>query len=70
MAMKRKTRPAFYGCEIVTALIYLCSLSALMMYLLCKDYFVVCTLIMTALCGGIYMLFYTFRERRLMSISR
>lgn len=67
MAMKRKTRPAFYGCEIVTALIYLCSLSALMMYLLCKDYFVVCTLIMTALCGGIYMLFYTFRERRLMS---
>lgn len=65
--MFKKSKPAFNGAEIITALVYLCSISALTMYLLCKDYAVVCTIIMTALCGGVYMLFYRFRNRRLVS---
>lgn len=67
MTMKKRSKPVFNGAEIVTALVYLCAISAVMMYLLCKDYVVVCTVIMTALCSGVYMLFYTFRNRRLMS---
>lgn len=65
--MKKRSKPAFNGAEIITALIYLCSICALTMYLLCKDYAVICTIIMTALCSGIYMLFYAFRNRKLIS---
>lgn len=67
--MKKRSKPAFNGAEIITALVYLCSICALTMYLLCKDYAVICTVIMTALCGGIYMLFYAFRNRRLISFG-
>ncbi len=63
----RRSKPVFEGAENLAALVYLCSISALMMYLLCRDYAVVCTIIMTALCGGIYMLFYVLRNRRLIS---
>ncbi len=65
--MKKRSKPVFNGAEIITALIYLCSICALTMYLLCKDYAVICTIIMTALCSGIYMLFYAFRNRKLIS---
>lgn len=67
MTMKKRSKPVFNGAEIVTALVYLCAISAVMMYLLCRDYVVICTVIMTALCTGVYMLFYTFRNRRLVS---
>lgn len=66
--MKKKSRPVFNGAENITALIYLCALSTLMMYLLCRDHMIICTVIMTALCTGIFMLFYVFRERRLISL--
>lgn len=67
MTMKKRSKPVFNGAENIAALVYLCSICAIMMYLLCKDYAVICTIIMTALCGGIYMLFYVFRNRRLIS---
>lgn len=63
----RRSKPVFEGAENLAALVYLCSISALMMYLLCRDYAVVCTIIMTALCGGVYMLFYVLRNKRLIS---
>ena len=63
----KKSRPVFNGAENITALIYLCSLSTVMMYLLCRDHMLICTVLMTALCSGIYMLFYAFRNRRLIS---
>lgn len=67
MIMKKKSKPAFNGAENITALIYLCALSTVMMYELCRDYMLICTVIMTALCSGIYMLFYVFRNKRLVS---
>lgn len=67
MTMKKRSKPAFNGAENIAAIVYLCSICALTMYLLCKDYAVICTIIMTALCSGIYMLFYAFRNRRLIS---
>ena len=65
--MKKKGRPVFNGAENITALIYLCALSTVMMYLLCRDHVIICTVLMTAVCSGMYMLFYVFRNRRLMS---
>ena len=67
MIMKKRSKPVFNGAENIAAMIYLCSLSAVMMYLLCRDYMFICTVLMTALCGGMYMLFYAFRNRRLVS---
>lgn len=67
MIMKKRSKPSFNGAENIAALFYLCSLSTVLMYLICRDYIVICTIIMTALCGGIYMLFYAFRNRRLVS---
>lgn len=65
--MKKRSKPVFNGAEIITALIYLCSLSSVMMYLLCHDHVIICSVLMTALCSGMFMLFYVFRDRRLTS---
>lgn len=65
--MKKRTKPVYDGAEIVTALFYLCALSTVMMYLLCRDHIVICTIIMTALSCGLYMAFYALRKRRLLS---
>lgn len=62
--MKKRSKPMFYGAEIIASLIYLCALSAGMMYVLCRDYAFICTVIMTALSCGIYMIFYKLRRRR------
>ncbi|MDE7362724.1 MAG: transglutaminase-like domain-containing protein [Oscillospiraceae bacterium] len=62
--MKKRTRPVFGGAEIITSLIYLCALSAGLMYVLCRDYAFVCTVIMTALSFGMYMIFYTLRRKK------
>lgn len=67
MIMKKRSKPVFDGAENIAALTYLCALSTVIMYLLCRDHIVICTVIMTALCSGIYMLFYAFRHRRLVS---
>lgn len=66
--MKKRTKPVFYGAEIIASLIYLCAMSAALMYVLCKDYAFVCTVIMTALSSGIYMVFYVLRKRKGMSL--
>lgn len=63
----RRSKPVFEGAENLAAIVYLCSISAVMMYLLCRDYAVVCTIVMSALCGGVYMLFYVLRNKRLIS---
>ena len=65
--MKKRSKPVFNGAEVLAALLYLCAISTVMMYLLCRDYVVICSIIMTALCGGIYMLFYKLRDKRLLS---
>lgn len=65
--MKKRTKPVFTGAENIAALIYLFAVSTVTMYLLCRDHIVICTIAMTALCSGIYMLFYALRNRRLIS---
>ena len=65
--MKKRSKPVFDGAENLAALLYLCAISAVSMYLMCKDYVVICTIIMTALCSGLYMLFYAVRHRRIIS---
>lgn len=67
--MKKRSKPVFGGAENIAAMVYLCSISAVVMHLICRDYAVVCTAIMTALCCGVYMLFYVFRNRRLVSLG-
>lgn len=62
--MNKRVRPQYHGAEIITALIYLCSMSAALMYVLCRQEQLVSTIIMTAVSFGVYMLFYTLRKKR------
>lgn len=66
--MNKKVRPQYQGAEAITALIYLCSMSAALMYVLCRQQALVCTIIMTAVSFGIYMLFYVFRRKRAFAV--
>lgn len=65
--MKKKSKPIFNGAENLAALVYLCAISTVMMYLICRDYMLITTIVMTALCSGVYMLFYAVRNRRIIS---
>ncbi|MCM1167901.1 MAG: transglutaminase-like domain-containing protein [Ruminococcus sp.] len=64
----KRSKPMFYGTEIAAALLYLCSISAALMYVLCRSHAAVCTVLMTALCCGMYMLFYALRRRKFFSL--
>lgn len=62
--MKKRSKPIFSGAEIPASLIYLCAMSAGLMYTLCRDYMFICTVIMTAVSFGIYMIFYALRKKK------
>lgn len=66
--MKKRTKPLFNGAEIVTSLIYLCAISAALMYVLCRSHVFACTLIMTVVSFGIFMIFYKLRLKKLFSL--
>ncbi|MDE7229638.1 MAG: hypothetical protein K2N56_04080, partial [Oscillospiraceae bacterium] len=66
--MKKRTKSLFNGAETVTSLVYLCAISASLMYVLCRSHAFVCTLIMTAVSFGIFMIFYKLRMKRLFSL--
>lgn len=66
--MKKTTKPIFNGAEIITSLIYLCAMSAALMYVLCKDHAFICTVIMTAMSFGVFMVFYKLRLKKLYSL--
>lgn len=65
--MKKRIFPVYGRAEIITAMLYLCSISAVMMYALCRSYVVICTAAMTLCSCGIFMLFYKLRKKRLVS---
>lgn len=65
--MKKKSKPVFNNAENLAAIVYLCAISTVTMYIICEDYLLPTTLAMTALCAGVYMLFYAVRNRRLLS---
>ncbi|MCH5206176.1 MAG: transglutaminase domain-containing protein [Oscillospiraceae bacterium] len=62
--MKKKTKPIFNGAEALASLVFLCAQSAALMYVLCRSYAFLCTVIMTAVSFGIYMVFYKLRRRK------
>lgn len=62
--MKKRSKPIFSGAEIPASLIYLCAMSAGLMYTLCRDYMFICTVIMTAVSFGVYMIFYALRKKK------
>lgn len=66
--MKKRSKPIFSGAEILTSLIYLCALSAGLMYVLCRDHLLICTIIMTAASLGVYMIFYALRRKKAFSL--
>lgn len=66
--MKKRSKPIFDGAEILASLIYLCALSAGLMYVLCRDYLLICTIIQTAASFGVYMIFYALRRKRAFSL--
>ncbi len=65
--MKKKSKPVFNGAENLAAIVYLCAISTVTMYIICEDYLLPTALVMTALCAGVYMLFYAVRNRRIIS---
>lgn len=62
--MTKKIKPVYDGAEPAAELVYICSVCAALMYVLCRSRFVVTTIIMTIVCGGMYMLFYFLRRRK------
>lgn len=68
MSMKNRIRIVYKNVEIPAALIFLCAVSTAMMYMLCKSQMFICTLIMTALTSGMYLMFYKLRKRRIVSL--
>ncbi len=65
--MKKKIKIQYDGTAVFAAMFYLFALSAALMYVWCRSQAVICTIIMTALCCGIYFLFYKVRTRKLIS---
>ncbi len=62
--MKKKIKNAFEGAEPVSLLLYICSMSAALMYVLCRSHAFITTVVMTVVCGMIFYIFYTLRKRR------
>ncbi len=62
--MKKKIKNVFEGAEPFALLLYICSLSTALMYTLCRSHVFVTSVMMTVLCGGIFVLFYALRKRR------
>ncbi len=62
--MVKKIKKVYDGAEPIGVLLYICSMCAALMYVLCRSRVVITTLLMTVVCGGIYMLFYCLRKRK------
>lgn len=59
-----RAKVCFAGAEPVCAAVYICSVSAALMYVVARTQALICTLAMTALSFGVYMLFYALRRRK------
>lgn len=64
----KKVKPIFNGAELVASFVYLCSISAALMYVLCKSHAFICTAIMTAACFGIFWIFYKLRLKKIFGL--
>lgn len=64
----KKVKPIFNGAELAVLFVYICSISSALMYVLCKSHAFLCSLIMTAVCFGIYWIFYKLRLKKLFAL--
>lgn len=64
----KRIKPIFNGAELLTSLVYICSISASLMYVLCRSYVFLCTVIMTAVCFGIFWIFYKLRLKKIFAV--
>ncbi len=62
--MKNHSTPAYQGAELFSALVFICAMSAALMYTICNSVVFQTTCIMTALTFGIYMIFYALRKKK------
>ncbi len=62
--MKKKIKNVFEGAEPIVLLLYICSVSAALMYTLCRSHVFITTVLMTVVCGLIFSMFYTLRNKR------
>lgn len=65
--MKKRVKIVYEHAEIPLALIFLCAVNTAMMYVMCKSYAFLCTLIMTVITSAMYMMFYKLRKRKALS---
>ena len=63
--MKTKKRVRFDGAAPLPIMLYLLSVSTALMFTICRSQFLPCSLIMAALTGGIFWLFYKLRFKPL-----
>ncbi|MGN1422697.1 MAG: transglutaminase family protein [Oscillospiraceae bacterium] len=54
----------FYGASVICPAVYMCSVSASLMYVIAREQALLCTLGMTALSFGVFMLFYVLRKHK------
>lgn len=66
--MQKKVKILFNGAELLTTLIYLCAISAALMYVLCKEHAFACTIYMTIVSFGIFAMFHALRHKKLFSL--
>lgn len=64
----KKVKPIFNGAELAASFIYICSISSALMYVLCKSHAFICTVIMTAVCFGIFWIFYKLRLKKIFAL--
>ena len=62
--MKNHSSPTYQGAELFSALVFICAMSAALMYTICNSVVFETTCIMTALSFGIYMIFYALRKKK------
>lgn len=62
--MKNKSKPIFIAQEYPAVFLYLAAISLSLMYVISRSHIVVCTVVMTALSIGVFMLFYALRRHK------
>ncbi len=60
--IKKKEKVRYEGARPLLVMPYIIAISAAMMYTICRDYALVCTVIMSVFSGAVYMLIYRFRK--------
>ena len=61
--MNNKLKLKFDGASLIAPMPYIISVCAALMYTICRQHAVLCSIAMSVLAAGIYLLFYFFRNK-------